>query len=126
MNVPLTSWAVLVAACLSGCATATTTAILTPTVGPLARFGARPIDARIEGITGDNGTLSFKLPSGERVAGEWATVHRDVSGTNRAATGHGNRGSIFDIEFECDDLARGIGKATDNHGNTYRILVRGI
>ena len=126
MKVPLHSWVVLVAVCLSGCATTATTATLTPTTGPLVLSGARPIEAKIEGITRDNGALSFTLPSGERVTGEWATVHRDLSGSDRAATGHGDRGSIFDIEFECDDLGRGTGRATDNRGNTYRVFVRGI
>jgi hypothetical protein len=49
-----------------------------------------------------------------------------MSMTKGAATAHGNRGAVFDVEFECDSSARGIGKATDNRGNTYRVLVRGI
>jgi hypothetical protein len=44
----------------------------------------------------------------------------------RRSNGAQNRGAVFDVEFECDSSARGIGKATDNRGNTYRVLVRGI
>jgi hypothetical protein len=111
----------LAAACLTACST---TAILTPVSGPAV--GSHPITAEIKGIMGNSGDLTFTLPSGERVAGQWVAVRRGNSGTNGAGTAQGDRGTVFDIEFECDMSAHGIGKATDNRGNTYRVLVRGV
>lgn len=118
MKTPLV---LLAALCLTGCST---TATLTPVSGPLA--GTKPIQAKIEGIAGHNGRLSFTMPNGGFVEGEWTTVNSKLSATKGAATAHGNRGSVFDIEFECDSFARGIGKASDNKGNTYRVIVKGI
>jgi hypothetical protein len=110
-------------AALSACST---TATLTPISGPMSQKAVRPIEAKIEGIAGNNGKLSFVLADGEAVSGEWIAVNGGYGATKGAGTAHGNRGSVFDIEFECDHSARGIGKATDNRGNTFRVLVRGI
>ncbi len=112
-----------IVAALAGCST---TATLTPISGPMAASGGRSIEAKIEGIMGNNGKLSFTLPTGEYVSGEWVAVMGGKDGTKGAATAHGNRGSVFDVEFTCDHSARGIGKASDNRGNSYRVLVRGI
>lgn len=73
---------------------------------------------------GNSGNLSFTMPDGGHVAGQWVAVRGAQH--KGAATAHGDRGTVFDVEFECDNFARGIGKATDSRGNTYRVLVVGI
>jgi hypothetical protein len=109
-------------AALTACST---TATLIPTAGPLAKQGAPHISATVEGILGNSGPFRFTMPDGEQVVGEWVAV-MSPSAHKGAGTAKGNKGSQFDFEFECDSSARGIGKATDNRGNCYRILVKGI
>lgn len=112
----------LSAAALSFLLGCSTTAILTPIEGPLAKQGVREIRAKVDGIAGFSGPLTFTMPDGESVKGKWIAV----AGEGRrkgAATAHGSRGSVFDVEFESDISGRGIGKATDNRGNVYRVIV---
>jgi hypothetical protein len=78
--------------------------------------GSQPIEAKKEGIAGNSGKLSFTMYSGEFVSGQRIAVDGRSTMTKGAATAHGNKGSVFDVEFECDGSARGIGNATDNHG----------
>ena len=66
------------------------------------------------------------MPDGEQVSGRWQAVRTGLGTNKGAGTARGNRGSVFDFEFDSDTGARGVGKATDNKGNTYRVLVRGV
>jgi hypothetical protein len=107
-------------------AACSTTATMVPTAGPLTKAGSPEIKATISGISSYSGKLSFTMPDGEAVAGHWQSSRTGRRTRQGAGTARGDRGSVFDIEFESDSLARGIGKATDNRGNAYRIMIRGI
>jgi hypothetical protein len=108
-----------------GFAACSTRATLTPIAGPLSRT-APEIKATVRGVIGYSGELGFTMPDGEQVKGRWQAV-RTGYGTNKGAgTARGNRGSVFDFEFDSDTSVDGVWKATDYKGNTYSILVRGI
>ena len=107
----------------AGCST---TAIIIPTAGPLATSGAPEIKATISGIAGRNGEFDFVMPDGEIVKGHWQSVRTGRGTSSGAGTARGNRGTVFDLEFIADGSAHGVGTASDNKGNRYRVLVRGI
>jgi hypothetical protein len=116
----------LLLACLAFAA-CSTTATLIPITGPLATRRAPEIHAMVRGVWGYDGELTFTMPDGEQVTGRWQCVRTGHGTTTKGAgTARGNRGSIFDFEFDADSSVHGIGKATDNKGNTYRILVHGV
>ncbi len=97
------------------------TATLTPVSGPLA--GRPDIIVKVTDAAGQSGKLSFTMPSGEHVTGKYTTIPgQPVQGV---ATAHGDRGSVFDMQFTTNLFGKGFGEATDNHGNKYRLIIAG-
>ena len=113
----------LAAVLLSGCST---TATVVPITGPLAKAGSPEIKVKILGVLSTNGRLEFTMPDGEQCRGTWQAMRLGGGRSQGAGTARGDRGSVFDLEFESDAMGRGMGKASDNRGNTYRVMVRGI
>ena len=135
------------AALIAGCST---TARLYPVEGPLSQLVPAPvIAATIRGIEGNNGSLSFVLPSGAACQGEWSSAagvettfaagslfsqYGAAHGSGYAIRSGGGQnpgraiatcadGSRFDIEFVTGGgTASGFGFARDNQGNVYRVL----
>lgn len=113
----------LVAVLLVGCST---TATLTPVEGPLANAGAPTIQAKIGGILAHSGTIEMTMPDGEICSGDWIAVKNGRNASIVSGVARGNRGTVLDFEMSADDNARAVGTATDNRGNRYRVLVKGI
>lgn len=134
---------VLTAAC-------STTARMYPVQGPAAEaIPPQTIQARINGITGNNGSLSFSLPDGSTCEGEWSSAagvettvtsvgligrYSSVFGTGVSTRSGGGQnpgraiaicsdGTRFDIEFITGGgTANGFGFAEDTRGSVYRVL----
>ena len=130
-----------------GCST---TARMYPVQGPAAEaVPPRIIQASIDGILGNNGSLSFTLPDGSACEGEWSSAagvettvtsmnligrYSSVFGTGVSTTSGGGQnpgraialcsdGTRFDIEFVTGGgTANGFGFAQDTNGNVYRVL----
>lgn len=134
---------VLAAAC-------STTARMYPVQGPAAEaVPPRTIQASINGILGNNGSLSFNLPDGSTCEGEWSSAagvettvtsmgligrYSSVFGTGVSTRSGGGQnpgraiaicsdGTRFDIEFVTGGgTANGFGFAEDTRGSVYRLL----
>jgi hypothetical protein len=132
---------------VSGCST---TARMYPVQGPAAEaVPPRIIRANIDGILGNNGSLSFSLPDGSTCDGEWSSVagvettvtsvgligrYSSLFGTGVSTRSGGGQnpgraiaicsdGTRFDIEFTTGGgTANGFGFAEDTNGNVYRVL----
>lgn len=112
-----------IALAFAGCST---TATVVPISGPLVKAGSPEIQVKILDIWSTHGRLEFVMSDGEKVSGKWQAMRIGGGRSQGAGTARGNKGSVFDMEFESDAAGRGMGKATDNRGNTYRVMVRGI
>ena len=132
---------------MCGCST---TANLYPVKGPLAEVKPLPvIRARINGIMGNSGGITLKMPDGEPCKGEWSSAAgisiTSSSGTlfsqygsaywsgytvsNKAGENRGQaivigeHGTVIQIEFYTGSgTANGFGLAKDNKGNIYKVL----
>lgn len=135
--------ALVVAAC-------STTARLYPVEGPAAtQAPVAVLEATVNGIAGNNGTLSFALPDGTPCTGEWSSAagvqtsfgagslfsqYGAIYGTGYSITSGGGQNpgravalctdsTRFDIEFVTGGgTANGFGFARDTRGNVYRVL----
>jgi hypothetical protein len=141
-------FALLLAATLA--AACSTTARLYPVEGPLAAVTPPPvIEALVEGITGNNGRLSWTMPDGATCVGEWSSAagsqitfvqgslfsqYGATYGSGFAVGSGGGQnpgrgfaactdGLRFDVEFVTGaGTASGFGLARDSAGNVYRVL----
>lgn len=132
---------------LAGCST---TARLYPVQGPASEVvPPRTLQASIDGILGNNGSLSFDLPNGSTCEGEWSSAagvettvtsvgligrYSGFFGTGISTRSGGGQnpgraialcsdGTRFDIEFVTGGgTANGFGFAEDTRGNVYRVL----
>lgn len=132
---------------ITGCST---TARMYPVEGPASlQAPAQPLQATINGIMGNNGSLTFTLPDGVPCAGEWSsaagvqatfgtgsllTQYGPIYGAGYSITSGGGQspgqaiatctdGTRFDIEFVTGGgTANGFGFARDTRGNVYRLL----
>lgn len=132
---------------LGGCST---TARMYPVQGPASQaVPPTTLRATINGIMGNNGSLSFTLPNGSGCEGEWSSAagvqttvssmnligrYSSVFGTGISTTSGGGQnpgqaialcsdGTRFDIEFVTGGgTANGFGFAEDTNGNVYRVL----
>lgn len=132
---------------IAGCST---TARMYPVEGPASvQAPVQVLHATINGITGNNGSLTFALPDGVPCEGEWSsaagvqttfgagslfTQYGPVYGSGYAITSGGGQnpgraiatctdGTRFDIEFVTGGgTANGFGFARDTRGNVYRVL----
>jgi hypothetical protein len=69
---------VLLSGLVAGCST---TANLYPVQGPLASQKPLPvIVATADGITGNTGNLSLRMPDGEECSGKWSSVAPKMAG----------------------------------------------
>ena len=130
-----------------GCST---TARMYPVKGPASEVvPPRTIQASINGILGNNGSLSFTLPDGNTCEGEWSSAagvettvtsmgligrYSGVFGTGVSTRSGGGQnpgraiaicsnGTRFEIEFVTGGgTANGFGFAEDTRGNVYRVL----
>lgn len=115
-----------------------------PVEGPLVDSGtAQKIDAQYT-YGGGHGEITFVMPDGEIVKGEYSTVSEGqstsffslskyqqyygsaFSTSNKQfgqAIGYGNKGTVIQIEYYADQMtSHGYGLGKDNHGNIYKIL----
>lgn len=142
----------IILACVLGVALSacSTSARLYPLSGPAAEgLSPQVLHASINGILGNNGSLSFQLPNGSSCEGEWSsaagveTTTSSVSligkyssafgtaSTIRAGGGQNpgraialcSDGTRFDMEFVTGGgTANGFGFAEDTKGSVYRVL----
>ena len=133
----------LVAAC-------STTARFYPVEGPAStQPPVTVLVATINGITGNNGSLTLNLPDGTPCQGEWSsaagvqrttttgslfTQYGAIYGSSSTVTSGGGQnpgqaiatctdGTRFEIEFVTGGgTANGFGFARDTRGNVYRVL----
>jgi hypothetical protein len=138
------------AAALLALAACSTTARLYPVEGPAAtQTPVRVLHATVNGITGNNGSLSFQLPDGSPCEGEWSSAagvettfgagslfsqYGPIYGSGYTIRSGGGQnpgraiancadGTRFDIEFVTGGgTANGFGFARDTRGNVYRVL----
>lgn len=127
-----------------------TTARLYPVQGPSSEMKPPPvINAKVSGIMGNNGKMTFSLPDGIPCKGEWSSAagsgvsfaSGSLIGQYGAAhlsgfsisPGQGQNpgsaitlcddGTRFEIEFITGaGTANGFGIAKDNKGNVYKLL----
>lgn len=132
---------------VAGCST---TARLYPVQGPASQaVPPSTIEATINGIMGNNGSLAFRLPDGSSCEGEWSSAagvettvtsmnligrYSTLFGTGVSTSSGGGQnpgraialcsdGTRFDIEFVTGGgTANGFGFAEDTRGNVYRLL----
>jgi len=132
---------------LSACST---TARLYPVEGPLSQQVPPPVlNATVNGITGNNGSLSLARSDGTVCSGEWSSAagvqttfgagslfsqYGAIYGSGYTVTQGGGQnpgravamcsdGTRFDIEFVTGGgTANGFGFARDTRGNVYRVL----
>jgi hypothetical protein len=130
----------LVAAC-------STTANLYPVQGPLASQKPLPvIVATADGITGNTGNLSLRMPDGEECSGKWSSVAPKVAGEGVLFSQYGttlgfsysgiqpgvnkgqafmtcSRGTTVEAEFFTGSgTANGYGIARDSNENIFKML----
>ena len=134
-------------ALLAGCST---TAMMIPVRGPLSERRPVPtISARVDGILGTSGDLTFGMPDGDICKGRWASAAgAGLSVTSASllseygpvyitgyttSTGSGTNlgqalvacdtGRTFELEFLTGaGTASGFGIGKDNEGNIYRFV----
>ena len=140
--------ATCVAAVLAtGCST---TARMYPVEGPAStQAPVQALHATVNGILGNNGSLTFALPDGVPCEGEWSsaagvqttfgagalfTQYGPIYGSGYSVTSGGGQnpgsaiaictdGTQFEIEFITGGgTANGFGFARDTRGNVYRML----
>ena len=139
---------VFVAVILAGCSM---TATMVPVEGPMSKASPPPIlEVRVDGITGNTGTLSLVMPDGERCKGRWAsaagagitvgstslisTYGDNIYGTGfSVSTDHGQnpgqalmvcqKGRSIQVEFVTGaGTAHGFGVGKDSDGNVYKFV----
>jgi hypothetical protein len=137
---------VAIAFALCGCSSSRLVNLY-PVQGPLAAQKPVPvIVGNAEGISGNTGTLTLALPSGELCSGKWSSVAAEVTSSSllgRFGSTAGfpirtgplpgvNKGQAFfacaqgtSIEAEFltgGDTGNGYGVARDTQGNIYKML----
>lgn len=139
--------AIVASLVLSACST---TARLYPVEGPLSQQVPLPVlNAKVNGITSNNGSLSLTRSDGTVCSGEWSSAagvqttfgagslfnqYGAIYGSGYTVTRGGGQnpgravamcpdGTRFDIEFVTGGgTANGFGFARDTAGNVYRVL----
>jgi hypothetical protein len=132
---------------IAGCST---TARLYPVEGPASvQAPVQVLNATINGISGNNGSLTVALPDGVACEGEWSsaagvqttfgvgslfTQYAPIYSSGYGITSGGGQnpgraiatctdGTRFDVEFVTGGgTANGFGFARDTRGNVYRVL----
>lgn len=138
---------VALAVCLAGCST---TVNFFPVEGPMAAIKPLPvIIANADGITGNTGNISLRMPNGENCTGKWSSVAPRYGGVTSGSlfTQYGaiagfsvssgilpgvNKGQAFltctggtTIEaefFTGSGTANGYGVARDSNANVYKMI----
>lgn len=137
----------LLAFALSGCST---TAHLYPVEGTLSKTVPLPeIEAQVNGIMGNTGSISLTMPDGEQCSGRWSSAagqtvsaetvnlwsqYGSVGGTSIKVANQGgvnrgeavlkcDKGGLVEAEFYTGSgTANGFGKAKDNRGNVFKVI----
>lgn len=149
MGIKKTLAAIACALTTSGCLTQTVT--MYPVQGPLSKQVPLPvITASADGITGNTGNISLRLPDGESCNGRWSSVAPQYAGSASGSlmTLYGNtagfsvtssgivpgrnrgeafvacdRGTSIQIEFYTGSgTANGYGVAKDSRQNIYKLI----
>lgn len=131
----------------SGCVTAHFYPVAGPLSTPPTGTPIQSLKAKVKNVTSNAGGISMKLETGEKCSGRWSSIapqqagavqlrdawsrvygtayySQNVAGVNRGeAIMTCDRGTMIQAEFFTGSgTAHGTGVATDNRGNTWKVL----